>query len=210
MKDSMIVFVHGGDVFADRADVVRYLREARQLREPLWTPESKPYWRDAIARRFFDRADIVMPEMPNKLDARYAEWEAWFERYVPLFRDGVILVGSSLGGIFLAKYLATRALPVRVGLLAFVAAPFDEEASGPLGDFRLPDDLDGIARQVDRIVVFHSRDDRVVPFAELEKYARALSGAESVVLDDRGHFAVDEFPELSDRISELIEGSRVS
>ncbi|HWQ60408.1 MAG TPA: alpha/beta hydrolase [Candidatus Fimivivens sp.] len=203
-EKKQIVFIHGGDVFADRHEVVDYLREVWQLRDPLWSLEPKPYWRDAIARRFFERADIFMPEMPNKLDARYTEWEAWFDRHVPLFRDDLILIGSSLGGIFLAKYLATRTLPVSVRLLALVAAPFDDESRESLGDFRLPRNLDGISRQAEQILLFHSKDDPVVPFTEVEKYARALSGAEAVMLDGRGHFMTEDFPELSDRIGRVI------
>jgi len=204
MKKGQIVFVHGGEVLADRADLLRILREVWEVREPLWSPEPKKRFRTEIARRFFDRADILMPEMPNPLDARYAEWEAWFDRHVPLLRDGVVLVGTSLGGIFLAKYLATRTLPVRVSLLSLVAAPFRDETNEPLGDFRLPEDLSGIERQADRIALFHSDDDPVVPVSEIEGYARALPGAEKIVLSGRGHFNVEEFPELSERIARAL------
>ena len=199
-----IMFVHGGEVFADRKDLLEYLRTGRQLRDLMWSPELRKHYHEAIARRFFDRAEIFMPEMPNKLDARYAEWEVWFDRYVPLLRDGVILIGSSLGGIFLAKYLSTRTLPVTIRLLVLVAAPFDDESEYTLGDFRLPAELDGIARQAAQIRLYHSKDDPVVPFTELEKYARALSGAEATVFEDRGHFAVEDFPELSEKIAEIL------
>lgn len=201
MNRKQIVFIHGGEVLSERADLLRILRDVWEVREPFWTPEPKKRFRTEIARRFFDRADILMPEMPNPLDARYAEWETWFDRHVPLLSDGVVLVGTSLGGIFLAKYLATRTLPVRIALLALVAAPFRDETNEPLGDFRLPGDLSGIARQVDRIVLFHSDDDPVVPVSELRGYADALPDAEAVVLSGRGHFNVEDFPELSDRIA---------
>ncbi len=142
--------------------------------------------------------------MPNKLDARHTEWEAWFDRYVPLFRDGVILVGSSLGGMFLAKYLSTWTLPVKVRLLVLVAAPFDDESEYTLGDFRLPENLDGIVRQTEQILLCYSKDDPVVRFAELEKYSHALSGAEAIVVEGFGHFAVASFPELVERLETVI------
>ena len=204
MIKPQIIFVHGGDVFADRKDLLEYLRSGRQLRDPLWTPEPRKHYHVTIANRFFDRADIFLPEMPNKLDARYAEWEAWFDRYVPLLRDDVILIGSSLGGLFLAKYLSTRTLPVSVRLFVLIAAPFNDESEYTLGDFRLPAELDGIARQAGQIRLYHSKDDPIVPFTELEKYARALSGAEATVFEDRGHFAIDDFPELSEKIAEIV------
>ncbi|NTW30507.1 MAG: hypothetical protein HGB34_04135 [Candidatus Moranbacteria bacterium] len=199
-----IAFVHGGEVFADRKDVLEHLRSGREVRNPLWTPEPKPHWREEIARRFFDRAEIFIPEMPNKLDSRYTEWEAWFDRYVPYFRDGVILIGSSLGGMFLAKYLSTRKLPVKVRLLVLVAAPFDDESEYTLGDFRLPENLDGIVRQTEQILLCYSKDDPVVRFAELEKYSHALSGAEAIVVEGFGHFAVASFPELVERLETVI------
>lgn len=204
MEKKQIVFIHGGEVLADRGDLVRILREVWEVREPLWSPEPKKRFRTDIARRFFDRAEIIMPEMPNSLDARYAEWEVWFDRHVPLLCDGVVLVGHSLGGIFLAKYLATRTLPVRISLLALVAAPFRDESVEPLGDFRLPEDLSGIARQADHIILFYSDDDPVVLVSEIEGYAGALPGAEKIILSGRGHFNVEEFPELKSRIAQAI------
>jgi predicted alpha/beta hydrolase family esterase len=204
MNKPQIVFVHGGEVFVDRKDVLEHLRSGRELRNPLWTPDPKPHWCDDIARRFFGRAEIYMPEMPNKMDSRYTEWEAWFDRYVPFFRDGVILIGSSLGGTFLAKYLSTRTLPVTVRLLVLIATPFDDESEYTLGDFRLPTELDGIARQAEQILLCYSKDDPVVPFSELEKYSHALSGAEAIVVEDRGHFAVADFPELIERLEEVV------
>jgi predicted alpha/beta hydrolase family esterase len=204
MNKSQIAFIHGGEVFADRKDALEYLRSGRELRNLLWTPEPKPHWREDIARRFFDRAEIFIPEMPNKMDSRYTEWEAWFDRYVPLFRDGVILIGSSLGGIFLAKYLSTRTLPVKVRLLVLIATPFDDESEYTLGGFRLPGNLDGIARQAGQVLLCYSKDDPVVPFSELEKYSHALSGAEAIVVEDRGHFAIATFPELVERLETVI------
>ena len=196
--------MHGGDVFADEEAFLRYLRTT-ELRDPFWSPDALARWRETLARRFADRCDIIMPTMPNKYNARYEEWMIWFERHIPLLSDGAVLVGHSLGGIFLAKYLAENDFPVRIALLALVSAPYDTDSPGQiLGDFALPDDLSTIADRTDRILLYHSKDDPVVPFEEMGKYTRAIPGSVAIPLDGRGHILDEDFPELSAVIESIL------
>jgi len=206
MGKPQIVFVHGGDSFANREAFLSYLHTVKP-RDPIWTPEPRPKWRETLAHRFVDRSEIFMPTMPNKQNSRYDAWEIWFGLHMPLFRDDIILVGHSLGGVFLTKYLAENTLPVRVRTLALVAAPFeDTDGSGyySLADFILPENLDNVPRQAGKILLYHSKDDPVVPFTELEKYSRALSGAETSVFEDQGHFLGEDFPELAEHIENIL------
>ncbi|MEI7749966.1 MAG: alpha/beta hydrolase [Candidatus Moraniibacteriota bacterium] len=204
MAKRQIAFVHGGDTFPDQESFLAFLKTAVP-REPFWSPDASPRWRETLARRFSDRCEIMMPSMPNKQSARYDEWSLWFESHIPFLRDGVILVGHSLGGIFLAKYLSERTLPVRIDALALVAAPFDDETNESLGDFILSEDLGKVSKQSGTIILYHSEDDPVVPFTELAKYARAFPDAEAITLGGRGHFLDSDFPELSERIKNIIE-----
>ena len=152
MEKPQIIFVHGGTAFPDREAFLAYLKTA-EPREPFWSQDEPTRWRETIARRFAGSCEIMMPSMPNKQNARYDEWSLWFERHIPFLRDGVILIGHSMGGIFLAKYLAEHIFPVRVGALVLVAAPFEDESLESLGDFVLPECLDGVARQAERIIL---------------------------------------------------------
>lgn len=63
--------------------------------------------------------------MPNGNNAQYIEWKIWFERLLPFLNDGVILIGHSLGGIFLAKYLSENNFSIKVRAAILIAAPFD-------------------------------------------------------------------------------------
>jgi len=203
-----IVFIHGGDVFPDEEAFLRYLRTT-ELRDPLWSPDAPARWRETLARRFADRCDILMPTMPNKQSARYDEWVAWFTRHVPFLTDGAILVGHSLGGIFLSKYLTENDFPVRVEALVLVSAPFDgsNEPNRILGDFELPEDISILADRAERILLYHSKDDPVVPISEMDKYARAIPGAIATTLDGRGHILDGDFPELSDVLGKILSGA---
>ena len=75
-----------------------------------------------------------------------------------------------------------------------VSAMFDYDDEGySLQSFSLPEKLD---LQTDKIYLYHSKDDKVVPFSELSEYQKELPTAKTYVFDDRGHFNQEHFPEL--------------
>lgn len=188
---TQVVVIHGGDSFRTHEEYVRFLRDF-----PLTIEQVRPKrdWKSFLPEALGEGYDVLAPIMPNKTNARYAEWALWFEKMFPFLQDGVILVGHSLGGMFLAKYLAEHVFPRRIGALLLVAAPHNH--SGEVGDFILPESLDGVARQVDKIFFFHSTDDDVVPFSELAEYQKQLPNASAMTFTDRGHFNQPKFPEI--------------
>jgi predicted alpha/beta hydrolase family esterase len=195
-----LVFVHGGETFDTYKDYIDALRS--------WTydPErdTSKRWRDSLAEELGSGWQVLMPSMPSKYNAKYLEWCIWFDKVVPYLTDGAVLVGHSLGGIFLAKYLQEGSIPVRIDATFLVAAPHSETEPGEsLADFALPSQLDRFASQGGRIFLYHSKDDPVVPFAELGKYKELLPDATVRALDGRGHFLVPEFPEIIDDLKSL-------
>lgn len=116
-----------------------------------------------------------------------------FNVFVPL------MIGHSLGGVFLAKYLSENESPKKIKTATVVAAPFDDEGGAEkLASFSLKAPLDNFARQAGEIHLFHSKDDPYVPIAQLEKYQKALPAAQTHVFEDRGHFRQESFPEMVD------------
>ncbi len=68
--------------------------------------------------------------MPNKTNAQFEEWKIWFEKFIPFLNDGVILVGHSLGGVFLAKYLSENKFPKKIGGVFLVSAVYEKNQKG--------------------------------------------------------------------------------
>lgn len=195
MPAPQLVFIHGGECFATYD---AYLDALRSWEYEPPTVEHPKRWRQQLAADFAaDGWEVHMPAMPSKLNAKYVEWKIWFQKVVPYLRDGVALVGHSLGGIFLAKYLSEERLLVRVRATFLIAAPYDATEPGQsLADFALPAELTGLTEQGGALFLYHSEDDDVVPFTELAKYQAQLPSATARVFTDRGHFLGSELPEL--------------
>jgi len=119
-------------------------------------------------------------------------------------RDRVVLIGHSLGGIFLAKYLSENDFPKKISATYLIAAPYDaEDSEYSLADFTLPKSLEKLRRQGGKIFIFQSEDDPVVPFPNSEKYLRALPNAKKMVFKNNGHFSQEKFPELIESVKKI-------
>ncbi|HWU24621.1 MAG TPA: alpha/beta fold hydrolase, partial [Candidatus Paceibacterota bacterium] len=134
-----LVFVHGGESFATYKEYVDALRSWNY--DPTPVPAKK--WRDTLQPELGEDWQVLMPSMPSKLNAKYLEWCIWFDKIVPYLQDDVVLVGHSLGGIFLAKYLEEGSMPMKIKATFLIAAPHSETEEGEsLADFVLPERLD--------------------------------------------------------------------
>ncbi len=199
MKTQVIV-IHGGNAFEKYEDYISSLRTKEVSLERLQFKN----WKSTMADRLGEDFDVLCPQMPNSANARYLEWKIWFERITPLFGTEVILIGHSLGGIFLAKYLSENELPKKIIATFLIASPFNTADQHPLVDFIISKDLTRLEKQGGKIFIYHSKDDTIVPFSDSESYAEALPKAELRVFEDKGHFNMLEFPELVEGIRNIV------
>ncbi len=197
MKQQVII-IHGGMSFASHQ---KYVQSLKKMKVSLQSFLPYSGWRLNIAKNLGAHFQVLSPRMPNQADAKYAEWKIWFERMMPYIHQHVILVGHSLGGVFLAKYLASTSLNKKILAVILVATPHNQTAD--VADFRLPTSLSKFSRQVDKIYLFHSPDDRLVPISEVSMYARALPSAKKIIIQHRGHFTQSRFPEIVRLIKQL-------
>jgi predicted alpha/beta hydrolase family esterase len=103
---TQVFMVHGGMTFKNHKDYLHFLktREVSIEEKRRWNGE---YLQKKLGRNFA----IIRPRMPLSDNAKYEDWKIYFERFIPLLNDNVIFIGSSLGGIFLAKYLSEHKFP---------------------------------------------------------------------------------------------------
>lgn len=196
-----LIFIHGGETFNTYEEYVVFLKGFK-IESLDYFKRNK--WGTSLQDKLGQDFEVILPVMPNKLNAKYIEWKTYFEKVLELLDGEVILVGHSLGGIFLVKYLAENTLFRKIGGLFLVAAPFDDKNSEYfLVDFNLPNDLSNVATQVRSIYVYSSKDDPVVPYIDMEKYQKKLPNANFVTFENRGHFSQEDFPEIVKDIRNL-------
>jgi predicted alpha/beta hydrolase family esterase len=191
-KKYQILFIHGGMTFKNRKDYLNYLKT-----KPIYL-EDRKYWIHDVANKLTD-FQVIVPRMPQQDNAKYEDWSIYFERFIPELRNGVILIGSSLGGIFLAKYLSENKFPKKIRSVYLVCPPYDNTLSEEdlVGGFTLKSDLSLIEKNAKQITLMFSKNDTIVHISHAEKYQKKLKNARIIIYDDKnGHFKISEFPEI--------------
>jgi len=194
MKKQVVV-IHGGWSFDTYEKFLDSLKNWEVSIESFFP---KRDWKSNLPSVLGDEYEILSPRMPNKQNAKFNEWKIWFERMFPFLEDNVILIGHSLGGIFLAKYLSENEFPKRIGGLFLIAAPHSQTED--IGSFAIEENLQKVAKQCENIHLFQSEDDPIVPASEAKEYQKSWPGAKLHIFQDRGHFNQEEFPELMGEI----------
>ena len=146
--------------------------------------------------------------MPLSENAKYSEWKIHFEKYFPFLNNYVILIGASLGGIFLAKYLSENKFPKKILSVYLIAPPFDNSLSEEdlVGGFKLKSDLSLIEKNVKNLNLLFSKNDDVVLVSHAEKYKKKLKNARILVYKNKnGHFKLSKFPEIINMIKKDVK-----
>lgn len=192
-KKPQILMIHGGMTFRNERDYLHWLKTKKI------SIGKRPYWEADLEKKFEKKFEIIRPRMPLQDNAKYRDWKIVFERYLPFLKGDFILIGSSLGGIFLAKYLSEHNLPKKALSVYLVCAPFDGTLSTEdlVGGFTLKADLSLIEKNCKNLHILFSKDDNIVPASHAEKYRKKLPKAHIVVYEGKGgHFTVPTFPEI--------------
>lgn len=186
-----VCIIGGGQTYETETEYRKALTDMEVTYDRLLFSRKWKYWLGETLSDY----DVLQPSMPTPDNAKYESWALLFDKIAPLLSDDAILVGHSLGGIFLAKYLNAHPT-LRFAKVILVAAPYDDETHESLASFRLPEDMSKLSGTAREFALFHSTDDPVVPYSELSKYQRILPGARSTSFHDRLHLNTPTFPEL--------------
>jgi predicted alpha/beta hydrolase family esterase len=200
-KPIQILYIHGGEVFENRKEYLTYL-ESRDIE----IEKSKRWYKD-IQDKLKNKFEIITPRMPCREMADYESWKINFEKYLKAINRDIILIGTSLGGIFLTKYLSENILNKNIISTYFIAPPFSHEkfeSKKLYGDFVLKNNLQKIEENCKNIVFMFSKDDKVVPINDNEiQYKKLLKNSQFFEYDNKnGHFNVSEFPEIIKMLKE--------
>lgn len=189
-----ILYIHGGDTLRSHTEYLHYLR-TRKIDIYKKVGWSGPYLDKMLGGKFH----IIRPRMPLQDNAKYKEWALHFKRHIPYLKNNLILIGSSLGGIFLAKYLSENKFPKKILSVILVCPPFDDTLPSEhlTGGFKLKSDLSLLQKNTKNLHILFSIHDNVIPISHAKKYASKLPHAHIVLYKHiKGHFVVQTFPEI--------------
>jgi len=140
------------------------------------------------------------PEMPKPYEPNYGEWLKVFDQF--LIDENTILIGHSLGGGFLIRWLSEN--NVKVGKVILVAPWIDTKKVLVTGffDFKIDPNL---VNKTNGIVIFGSDNDE----NDIKESIKALMGEVSNIsyreFQNMGHFVFSsmgkkDFPELLEEV----------
>jgi predicted alpha/beta hydrolase family esterase len=202
-QKTQIFYIHGGVTFKNRKDYLQFLKNRTV------SIEKKAGWNDVyLDKKLGNSFQIIRPRMPLQDNAKYKDWEMYFKRFFPKLRNNIILIGQSLGGIFLAKYLSENKFPKKILSAYLVCPPFDNTLPNEdlVGGFKLKSDLSMMKKNSKKLNLLFSKNDDVVPVSHAKKYATKLKNTNIVIYKHiKGHFQVSEFPEIIDMIKEDVK-----
>lgn len=204
MKKGQVVYIHGGSIIRSKEELYQELREKK------YSPHTKRHhWCDSVSESLENDFDFFRLQMPNKGWYDYTAWSIWFEKtFEYLTGETFVLIGESVGGLFVTKYLSENKLPKQVDQLHLIAPVFDryEKLLEPM-DPALAHDIEKLPQVNEvtkEIYLYHSTDDLQVSTEEGKKYLQYFPSAHYQEFTDRGHFFVPEFPELVANIKKLV------
>ena len=114
---------------------------------------------DSLKRALGPKYDVRFPQMPDESDPNVASWKEKLATESSRIPGKAILVGHSIGGSILLRYLS-----------------WDEDRWN-LDDLKLPRDIAERLALVPRIFFYHCRDDDFVPFTHLALHAARIPRA---------------------------------
>jgi predicted alpha/beta hydrolase family esterase len=144
-----------------------------------------------------------VPEMPDPENPHYADWKVRLKKELASPGDDLILVGHSLGASVLLKYLSEETIRQRIEGLFLVGAVYWGKEDWNVKEYVLKRNFSSKLPPIDRIFLYHSRDDEVVPVTHLRYFAEQLPKATIREFDHRGHLFGRGLPELVEDIKGL-------
>ena len=176
---SRVFFVHGGGSGAYKED--------RKLATSLQAALGTNY-------------KVLHPRMPKESAPEYKLWKAVISRRLAKLSAEPLLVGHSVGGAMLLKYLLDAKPATGVAARFLLAAPYigagEKWRDDTLQvDFAKPSHLP-------RTFLFHCQDDKIVPVEHVSLYARKLPDAVTRTFRVGGHQFRSKMSEIAASIKE--------
>jgi predicted alpha/beta hydrolase family esterase len=158
---------------------------------------SNDHWIPWIQRQLLlNGIETQTPEMPGLYEPNYEQWKKMLEKFDP--DENTILIGHSLGGGFLVRWLSES--DRKVGKVVLVAPWLDPEQTIDPNFFTFKIDTD-LLKKAMGVVIMYSTDDYPDVLKSVEILKSEIKDAQFQEFNNKGHFVLnslktEKFPEL--------------
>jgi predicted alpha/beta hydrolase family esterase len=133
--------------------------------------------------------DVSYPAMPDEDNAPYDLWKSTIEKEIAVMRKPVV-VGHSVGASHMAKILTEIKMTTSIIGIFLLETPFwggEGWLFEGYKELELPQYVASKFPKNASIFLYHTRDDKIVPFSHLALYSKLLPQAIIREIDEGGH-----------------------
>ncbi|WP_153464385.1 alpha/beta hydrolase [Sediminibacillus terrae] len=157
-----------------------------------------------LTKELGDNYSFVSPAMPEPENPVYAHWKKQLEKELRKLTGEVILIGHSLGGSVLLKYLTEQSCNLVFSGLFIIASPYwGLDESWQSNEFTLQHNFEQKLPVIPNLFLYHSVDEDIVPFAHHIAYAEKLPQATTRELEGKQHLFLNGLPTLVQDIEDM-------
>jgi uncharacterized protein len=147
---------------------------------------------------------VLAPRMPSADSPTYAAWKQALDALIPTLPREVVLVGHSLGGSVLLKYLSEEAFAPHVAGMVLIATPYWGDQDWDVSEYMLREDFPTGLPVIGPLYLYQSDDDDVVSPDHANRYARKLPMATVRTPAGMGHLFANPCPPLIHDVQGLL------
>lgn len=144
--------------------------------------------------------EIHHPLMPDPENPRYHAWKTKLGTKLSSLRNEVILIGHSLGGSVILKFLSEEKYSNSIKGLFLISTPYWKKKNWEIDEYVLDKDFAKKLTGLPHLFLYHSKEDEWVPFSHMQSYAKKLPNAVVRVLEGQEHEFSYGFPQLIEDI----------
>ena len=137
-----------------------------------------------LKSKLSDKFEILFPTIEKPNSPTYAKFKKMFASVLNEITEPIILVGHSLGGSTLIKYLSEEKLDISITGLFLIATP---HWKNNMKEFQLKENFQASLKNIPAIFLYHSKNDSEVPFEHLKFYETAFKSATVRKLPGKEH-----------------------
>lgn len=156
-----------------------------------------------LRKELSDKYEIHYPIIEDPENPTYEMWKSLFSQEFNKIEKPLILIGHSLGGSMLLKYLSKEKSNTTISALFLISTPHWGKNGWDIEDFEMRKNFETELNHITRVYLYHSDNDTIVPFEHLNFYKKAFPHAIIRELKGTDHAFANGLPELVSDIKSL-------